>query len=107
MKSNTISYKNISDFLLIGFSRFVEHHTLVALGQLGTKKFISLWASPPYVYVSALKKYVEEIPGAVRAHHHDIVNGGRGFIRKVKGIEDGTYSLKSWLWETRVKKQVK
>jgi hypothetical protein len=80
---------------------------LVALGQLGTKNFISHWASPLYVYVSALKIYAEEIPGAIRAHHHDIVNGGRGFLGIVKGIENGTYSLKGWLWETKVKKRVK
>ena len=107
MEGNIASYKKIKDFLQIDVSRFGEHDTLVALGQLGTKNFISHWASPLYVYVSALKKYAEEIPGAIRAHHRDIVNGGKGFLGKVKLIENGTYSLKGWLWETRIKKQVK
>ena len=104
MEGNIASYKNISDFLHIDVSRFGEHDTLVALEQLGTKNFISHWASPLYVYVSALKKYAEELPGAVRAHHRDIINGGRGFLGKAKGIKDDTYSLKGWLWETKVKK---
>ena len=107
MEGNIASYKNMSDFFKIDVSRFGEHETLVAWGQLGAKKFISHWASPLYVYVSALKKYAEEIPGAIRAHHRDIVNGGERFLEKVKGIENGTYSLKGWLWETNVKKHVK
>ena len=97
MEGYIASYKKI---------RFGEHNTSVALGQLGTKNFISHWTSPLYVYISALKNYAKAIPGAIRAHHHDIVNGGRRFMEKVKLIENGTYSLKGWLWETKMKKQV-
>ena len=107
MEGNIATYKNISDFLHIDVSRFGEHDTLVAMGELGSKKFISHWASPLYVYVSALKIYAEEIPGVVRAHHRNIINGGRRFLGKVKGIENDTYSLKGWLWETKMKKQIK
>ena len=53
-----------------------------------------------------MKRYAEEISEFIRAHHRDIVNGGRGFLGKVKLIENDTYSLKGWLWETNVKKQV-
>ena len=74
---------------------------------MDTKNFISHWTSSVYVHISALKKYAEEIQGAIRAHHRDIINGGRGFLGKVKEIENGTYSLKGWLGEARVKKHVK
>ena len=85
MEGNIASYKNMSDFLQIDVLKFGKHDTLVALEQLDTKNLISHEASPLYIYVSALKKYVEEIPGAIRAHHCDIVNGGRGFLGKIKG----------------------
>ena len=49
--------------------RFGDHDTLMALGLLGTKSFISHWSSQLYVHVSALKKYTHEILAAVRAHH--------------------------------------
>jgi hypothetical protein len=43
----------------------------------------------------------------LRAHYHDIVNDGREFMEKLKGIENDTYSLKGWLWKIKVNKQVK
>jgi hypothetical protein len=65
MEGNIASHKKIKDFLQIDISRFGEHDTLVALGQLGTKSFISYWISSLYVYVSTLKKHAEEIQGAI------------------------------------------
>ena len=93
-------YKRMEDFMKIDITRFGEHDTLVALGQLGTRTFINHWSSPLYVRVSALKKYASEILGAVRAHYRDIMNGGTGFFGKVKLIGEHSYSLSDWLWET-------
>ena len=61
-------------FMQINVECFGEHDTLVALGQLVTKSFINYWASPLYLHVSTLKKYVKEIVAALRAHHKDIVS---------------------------------
>ena len=80
-------------YIQINVERFGDHDILVALGQLATKSFINHWASPLYVHILALKKYVKEIPATLRAHHKDIVSGGRGFLRKVKMIGDTTYAL--------------
>ena len=99
------SYKTMEAFMGIDVARFGDHDTLVALGMLGTKSFISHWASPLYVHVSTLKKYGEEIPLAVRAHHKDIVSGGQGFKGKVRHIGDHAYSLPGWLWEAHLKKR--
>ena len=72
-----------------------------------TKSFINHWASPLYVHVSALKKYVKEIPATLRAHHKDIVSGRRGFFGKVRMIGDTTYALSGWLWKTHLQKPIK
>ena len=104
LEGSIASYKTMEAFMGIDVARFGDHDTLVALGMLGTKSFISHWASPLYVHVSALKKYAEEIPLAVRAHHKDIVSGGQGFKGKVKHIGDHAYSLPGWLWEAHLKK---
>ena len=90
----------------IEVTRFGDHDILVALGQLGTRSFISHWSSQIYVRVPTLKKYTHEIPAALRAHHRDIMNGGTGFSGKVKLIGDQTYSMSGWLWKTQVQKPV-
>ena len=100
-------YKRMDDFLKIDITRFGKHSTLVALGQLGRRTFINHWSSPLYVQVSALKKYASEIPGAIRAHYRDIMNGGTIFSGTVKLIEEHTYSLNGWLWETHLQKPVR
>ena len=74
IEGRTTGYKKMDAFMLINVERFGEHDTLVALGQLVTKSFITHRASPLYVHVSALKKYVKEIPATLRAHHKDIVS---------------------------------
>ena len=94
-------------FMQINVERFGDHDILAALGQLATKSFINHWASPLYVHVSMLRKYVKEIPAALRAHHKDIVSGGRGFSGKVRMICDTTYTLSGWLWETHLQKPIK
>ena len=71
------------------------------------RTFINHWSSPLYVRVSALKKYASEIPGAVRAHYQDIMNGGTGFSGKVKLIGEHNYTLSGWLWETHLQKPVR
>ena len=86
----------------ISVERCGDHDTLVALGQLGTNSFINHWASPFYIHVSALKKYANKIPVALRAHYKDIVYRGTNFFGKVKMIEDTTYGLSEWLWETHL-----
>ena len=90
----------MEDFVKIDVTRFGDHDTLVALGQLGTRSFISHWSYQLYVRVSALKKYTHEIPAALRAHHQDIVNGGCGFSGKVKLVGEQTYSVSGWQWKT-------
>ena len=95
-------YKKMEDFVKIDVTRFGDHDTLVALGQLGTRSFITHWSSKLYVHVSALKKYTHEIPAALRAHHRDIVKGGTGFSRKVKFVGEQTYSVSGWLWKTKL-----
>ena len=107
IEGRTTGYKKMDAFMQINVKRFGNHDTLVALGQLATKSFINHWASPLYVHVSALKKYVKEIPAALRAHHKDIVSGGRGFSSKVRMIGDTTYALSGWLWETHLQKPIK
>ena len=97
IKSKTTRYKKMDSFMQINVKHFGDHDTVVTLGQLATKSFINHWASPLYVHVSALKKYVKEIPAALRAHHQDIISGGRGFSGKVKMIGDTTYALSGWL----------
>ena len=87
--------------------RFGDHDTLVAMGQLATKSFINHWASPLYVHESTLKKYVKDIPAALRAHQKDIVSGRRGFSAKVRMIGNTTYALSGWLWETHLQKPIK
>ena len=62
-------YKKMEDFVKIDVAQFGDHDTLVALGQLGTRSFITHWSSQLYVCVSALKKYIHKIPAALRAHH--------------------------------------
>ena len=96
----THSYRSILNALMI-----MTHW--LHWGQLATKIFINHWASPLYVHVSALKKYVKEIPEDLRAHHKDIVSKGRGFSGKVKMIGDTTYALSGWLWETHLQKSIK
>ena len=86
----------------IDLTRFGDHETLVTLGQLGTRSFISHWSSQLYVHVSVLKKYAHEIPAALRAHHRDIVKGGTRFSGKMKVIGDQTCSMSGWLWKTKV-----
>ena len=76
IEGRTTGYKKMDAFMQINIERFGNHDTLVALGQLAIKNFINHWASPLYVHVSALKKYMKEIPAALRAHHKDIVSGG-------------------------------
>ena len=107
IEGRSIGYNKMDAFLQINVERFGDHDTLVALGQLATKSFINHWASPLYVHISTLKKYVKEILAALRAHHKDIVSGGRGFFRKVKMIGDTTYILSGWLWETHLQKPLK
>ena len=106
IKGSSAIYKKIEDFVKIDVTQFGDHDTLVALCQLGTRSFISHWSSQLYVRVSALKKYAHEIPAALRAHHHDIVKGGRGFSGKVKVIGDETYAVSGWLWKTKVQEHV-
>ena len=67
MKGNIASYKRLKEFLQIDVSRFGEHDTLVALGQLGTKNFISHWASPLYVYVLTTKKVRQRDTGSYKS----------------------------------------
>ena len=62
IEGRTTGYKKMDAFMQINVERFGDHDTLVALGQLATKSFINHWASPLYVHVSTLKKYVREIP---------------------------------------------
>ena len=107
IEGRSIGYKKMDAFMQINVERFGDHDTLVALRQLATKSFINHWASPLYVHVSAWKKYVKEIPATLKAHHKDIVSGGRGFSRKVKMIGDTTYALSGWLWETHLQKSIK
>ena len=107
IESRTTGYKKMDAFMQINVERFGDHDTLVALGQLATKSFINHWASPLYVHVSALKKYMKEIPTALRAHHKDIVSRGRGFSGKVRMIGDTTYALSGWLWEIHLQKPIK
>ena len=107
IEGSTTMYKKMEDFLKIDITRFGKHDTLVALDQLGTWTFINHWSFPLYVRMSALKKYASEIPGSVRAHYRDIMNGGTGFSGKVKLIGEHTYSLSGWLWETYLQKPVR
>ena len=107
IEGSTAMYKRMEDFMKIDITRFGEHDTLVALDQLDTRTFINHWSSPLYVRVSALKKYASEIPGAVRAHYQDIVNGGTRFSGKVKLIGEHSYTLRGWLWETHLQKPVR
>ena len=79
-------YKKMEDFVKIDVIRFGDDDTLVTLNQLGTRSFITHWSSQLYVHISALKKYIHEIPAALRTHHQDIVKGGIGFFGKVKLI---------------------
>ena len=97
IEGRTTGYKKMDVFMQINVERFGDHDTLVALGKLATKSFINHWASPLCIHVSELKKYVKEIPAALRAHHKDIVSGGRGFSGKVRMIGDTTYALSGWL----------
>ena len=107
IEGKTTRYKKIDAFMQINVECFGDHDTVVAWGQLGTKSFINHWASPLYVHILALKKYMKEIPAALRAHHQDIVSGGRGFFGKVKMIGDTTYALSGWLWEIHIQKPLK
>ena len=52
IEGSTAMYKRMEDFMKIDITRFGEHGTLVALGQLGTRTFIDHWSSPMYVRVS-------------------------------------------------------
>ena len=104
IEGRTIGYKKMDAFMQINIECFGDHDTLVALEQLETKNFINHWAFSLYVHVSTLKKYMKKIPTVLRAHHKDIVSGGRGFPRKVKKIGDTTYALGGWLWETHFQK---
>ena len=97
-------YKKMEDFVKLDVTRFGDHDTLVALGQLGMRSFITHWSSQLYVRVSALKKYTHEIPIALRAHHQDIVKGG--FSGKVKLVGEQTYSVSGWLLKTQLWKPV-
>ena len=69
-------------FLQTNVKRFGDHDTLIALEQLATKSFINHWASPLYVHVLALKKYVKEIPAAFRAHHNDMYLEEEDFLER-------------------------
>ena len=69
IKRSSAIYKKIEDFVKIDVTRFDDHDTLVALGQLGTRSFISHRSSQLYVRVSTLKKYTHEIQAFVRVHH--------------------------------------
>ena len=69
IEGNSAMYKKMEEFVKIDVTRFGNHDTLVALGQLGTKNFIMHWSSQLYVRVSTLKKYTHEIPTALKAHH--------------------------------------
>ena len=97
IEGSSALYTKMEDFVKIDVTRFGDHETLVALGQLGTRSFITHWSSQLYVHVSALKKYTHEIPAALRAHHRDIVKGGTGFFGKVKLVGEQTYSVSAWL----------
>ena len=107
IEGSSAMYKKMEDFVKIDVTRFGDHDTLVALGQLGTRSFITHWSSQLYVRISALKKYTHEIPATLRAHHQDIVKGGTGFSEKVKLVGEQTYSVSGWLWKTKVQKPVK
>ena len=104
IEGRTTGYKKMDTFMEVNVERFGDHDTLVGLGQLATKSFINHWASPLYVHVSALKKYVKEILAALRAHHKDIVSGGSGFSRKVKMFGDTSYALSGYQWEIHLQK---
>ena len=97
----------MEDFVKIDVTQFGDHDTLVALGQLSIRSFISHWSSQLYVHVSALKKYTHEIPATLRAYHRDIIKGGIGFSGKVKLIGDQTYSMSDWLWKIQIQKHVR
>ena len=45
----------MENFVKINVIRFGDHDTLVALGQLVTRNFLSHWNSPIYVCILALK----------------------------------------------------
>ena len=106
IEGSSAIYKKMEDFVKIDVTRFGDHDTLVALGQLGTRSFISHWSSQLYVSVTALKKYAHEIPTALRTHHRDIVKGGSGFLGKVKVIGDQAYAVSGWLWKTKAQEHV-
>ena len=106
IEGSSAIYKKMEDFVKIDVTRFGNHDTLVASGQLGTRNFITHWSSQLYVRVTALKKYTHEIPAALRAHHRDIVKGGTGFSGQVKLIGEQTYSVSGWLWKTQVQKSI-
>ena len=107
IEGRTTGYKKMDAFMQINIKCFGDHNTLVALGQLATNSFINHWASPLYVHVLVLKKYMKEIQAVLRVHHKDIISGGRGFSGKVKMIGDTTYALSGWLWETHLQKPLK
>ena len=107
MEGYIASYKNILDFFTDRCFKVWWAWHIGSIGAIGHQKFISHWSSSLYVYVSTLKKYTKDILGAIRAHHCDIVNGGRRILENIKGIENNTYSLKGWLWRSNVKKHVK
>ena len=107
IEGRTTWYKKMDAFLQINVEHFGDHDTLVALGQLATKSLINHWASPLYVHVSALKKYMKEISAALREHHKDIISEGRGLSGKVRLIDDTTYAFRGWLWETHLQKPIK
>ena len=106
IEGSSAIYKKMEDFVKIDVTRFGDHDTLVALGQLGMRSFISHWSSQLYVRVLVLKKYAHEIPAALRAHDRDIVKGSSGFSGKVKVIGDQTYAVSGWLWKTKVQEHV-
>ena len=102
IEGSSAMYKKMEDFVKIDVTWFGDHDTLVALGQLGTRSFITHWSSQLYVRVSALKKYTHEVPAALRAHHRDIVKGGTIFSGKVSLVGEQTYSVSGWLWKTQL-----
>ena len=106
IEGSSAMYKKMEEFVKIDVTRFGDHDTFLALGQLGTRSFITHWSSQLYVRVSTLKKYTHEISAALRAHHQDIVKGGTGFSRKTKLVGDQTYSVSDWPWKTQLQKPV-
>ena len=97
MVGGNIGSITIQDFLNMDVSRFGNQETLSALGALGTRKFVKNWANPNYVHLKALKRYVDDIPNSIRAHHDDIVAGRRGFEGHMRMIGDGAYNVEGWL----------